>query len=102
MILRVEMEDKVNWICSSCAIKGGGITPSIATYHMNICDVCNEWKCVTQLRDYSYPKVVFSCDKKKIYSELLKIQEYYEKQGDKFSSNEIRRRICLEGYIVDT
>lgn len=47
------------WICQRCAENNGGVMPDthLATFHQDICDVCNRWVSVTEPRDYRYPKV---------------------------------------------
>lgn len=45
------------WVCFECAQKVGGKFPEghLATWHIDICDVCKETKSVTEPRDFGYP-----------------------------------------------
>lgn len=54
---------KINWVCDTCGIKygkwyqPGATAPKMhcATYHMDVCDVCNNSNVpVTEPRDYGY------------------------------------------------
>ncbi len=73
-------------ICSDCADKAGGKRPMIACFHMNICDVCNEWTMVTQPRDYGYPDVSSSHDHAKILSNMQKVKDLYIAEGTPFAA----------------
>jgi hypothetical protein len=51
------------WVCTDCGTEWGswwdentytGPEPHYATYHMNMCDVCGQWKSVTEARDFGY------------------------------------------------
>ena len=50
------------WVCHDCGIAAMTKTDLkkrksfIATYHMGICEVCNEKRAVTEPRDYGHPK----------------------------------------------
>jgi hypothetical protein len=82
-----------DWICKECAKMGNGRIPTLATFHDNICGVCNEWKNVTEPRDYGYPNVKSNWNKEKIISELKKAIALYIVVGDKISSEIISDRI---------
>lgn len=43
-----------SWICSDCGEKYGHRSPGMATWHVNICDVCNRAEMVTEPRDYGH------------------------------------------------
>ncbi len=46
--------DNVAWICTECAHIYGGKQPMdhLATYHEELCSVCDKTKSVTQPRDF--------------------------------------------------
>lgn len=50
-------KDYPQWVCCSCAEANGGKFPQghTATFHMDTCGWCNQWKAVTEPRDYRYP-----------------------------------------------
>lgn len=50
------MKNYPQWVCSTCAIMAGGRSPQCATFHNDTCEVCGEFKTVTEPRDYGYPK----------------------------------------------
>ena len=41
----------VQWICDQCGNLYGS-RDNVATYHMGTCDVCGEYKAVTEPRDF--------------------------------------------------
>lgn len=48
-----------SWVCHECGMKARGkpLRPwAIATYHHGKCDVCQEYKDVTEPRDFGYPE----------------------------------------------
>lgn len=89
-------EDYPSWLCSQCALATNGRLPTMACFHMDICGVCNEWKSVTEPRDYGYPKVKVYWNKKNILEELNKVKLLYEKEGNNFAANEVQERINRE------
>lgn len=56
--LQPQKEWYPTWTCEECALKyGGRIIPNhVATYHDDICDICEKYIQVTEPRDYCYPK----------------------------------------------
>lgn len=71
------------WICSECAAAAGAKMGEkhVATFHMDVCDVCNHWKSVTEPRDYGYPKVKMQRDKDLIRHELCKARREAQRNG---------------------
>lgn len=53
------IEPYPDYVCQDCAEKGGGSMPDghLATWHMNECPCCLQFKPVTQPRDFRYPKL---------------------------------------------
>ena len=49
---------KVIWICTKCAHEHGATTREghLATWHEDLCGVCNELKTVTEPRDFRWPQ----------------------------------------------
>lgn len=47
------------WICTQCAEDNHGKWPDLhlGTWHMDICDVCNKERAVTQPKDWGYPVI---------------------------------------------
>lgn len=44
-----------SWVCHKCGQKYGSQPENhIATYHMDTCDVCDDYTMVTEPRDYRY------------------------------------------------
>jgi len=52
--------DYPSWVCYDCARNAGyvcqGMQMQLSTYHMGICDVCNEEKALSEPRNYGYPR----------------------------------------------
>lgn len=45
-----------HWVCQGCGIKASkGKSFTISTFHVNICEVCEQEKSVTEARDFYYP-----------------------------------------------
>ena len=85
--------DTPAWICSDCASKVTKKKPCCACYHMDICEVCNEWKEVTQPRDYGYPKIKPKYDKIKILNSLENVKQLYIDKGQNYDAQQIEKRI---------
>jgi hypothetical protein len=68
---------------------------------MNICGVCNKWKCVTQPRDYGYPKIKGVWNKIIILKELNRVKELYEKEGNNYAATTIQERVEVEFMFID-
>lgn len=83
------------WICSDCAASAGAEMPKghVATFHPDICDVCNRWKSVTEPRDYRYPKITAKKDKTLILHELCKAGRKYRREGNDLAAHEIEQRM---------
>jgi hypothetical protein len=49
--------DKVNYICSECAGKYGGVWPKnhLATFHIGKCDICKREKGLANVGDWNWP-----------------------------------------------
>lgn len=90
---KIEKNDEYpSWICSQCARAAGGSMnhKHICAWHMGLCQVCNEWKEITQPRDFGYPKVKANIDPVKCATELSKMMNLYKKMGNEFSADLIR------------
>lgn len=55
--------DQPEWVCDDCGVKWGnwwngecysGPKNHCATYHYDICNVCNKERAVTETRDFGY------------------------------------------------
>jgi len=59
-IAKQGMENKYThyptWICHNCGIKYGKRACGVATWHMDICDVCGKETEVTEPRDFGHLK----------------------------------------------
>jgi hypothetical protein len=71
------MNDYPLWICESCAAIATNIKPKCASYHNDICSVCNLYKSVTQPRDYGYPELKSKYDIEKIIDQLYNVKRFY-------------------------
>lgn len=80
-------------VCFNCCRQANGKIPCMATYHLNICEVCNKWRSVTHPRNYGYPELKINRNREEIIKELTEVISFYEKTGDFYSSNLIRNRI---------
>ena len=89
----ISSDDMPAWICSDCAAKVTSRKPCCACYHMDICEVCNEWKEVTQPRDYGYPKVKPMYDKVKILTNLENVKRLYIEKGENYEAEQIEKKI---------
>lgn len=45
-------KELAKWICAECAKENNGKPSKLATYNENICDICNRFTSVTELRDW--------------------------------------------------
>jgi len=52
-------EDYIDWVCYECGIKYCNKEPGVATWHLDVCDICHRIRSVTELRDYGYLKEEF-------------------------------------------
>ena len=89
----MEASDYPLWICADCAAKVTKRKPCCACYHMDICEVCNEWKEVTQPRDYGYPNVKPMYDKVKILTNLGNVKRFYIEKGENYEAEQIEKKI---------
>lgn len=78
-------------ICSECAKSVHSKIPEghIFSFYMYICDVCNRWKSVTDIRNYGYPKVESKNDIELIRHEISKAKRKFIKDNDHASVLEI-------------
>lgn len=81
------------WVCETCAAKATTRSTCCATYHMDICDCCNEWKCVTAPRDYGNPKLVAQYDLKKILKNLDRVKQFYIENGENYNALQIAEKM---------
>ncbi len=81
------------WICFDCASSVTSKRPCCAAYHMNICEVCNDWGEVTQLRDYGYPSVKRQFNKGKILAQLEDAKRLYIEKKEIMIAEQIEKRI---------
>ncbi len=45
------------WICRDCGLRASGNKSFLVScYHNGKCDICKEYKAVTEPRDFFYPK----------------------------------------------
>lgn len=104
------LENYPEWTCRQCAqAHAGKIRPhNSSTFHMNICDVCNEWTAVTEPRDFCYPKFTIKRDKHKIFSELMsamnesvKCQDYNLATHITYYMDEIIHELIEDGEQSD-
>ena len=56
-----QAEEPKRWypefICNDCGFKASdGRKAIVSTYHMGFCDICGNWKAITEPRDFFYPK----------------------------------------------
>jgi len=84
-----------SWVCRECAASYGGRCKrgAVATFHPDICDVCNKWKVVTEPRDYGHPDLPYRFDKEKILQELRKARNTYDEENASEEVEELTRRI---------
>ncbi len=77
--------------CSDCCNEHGGKWPQghIGSFHVGICDVCNEWKSITSPSDYSYPKFNSKHDWDKIFCQLLMAMNDFWKNKDFYSAIQV-------------
>lgn len=82
-------------ICADCATAAEAKMPNwhVATFHPDVCDVCNRWKSVTEPRDYGYPKVKAKRDKDLILHELCKAGRQYRREGNDHAAQHIEERM---------
>jgi putative phage-type endonuclease len=87
-----------HWVCQECAKKygGHGRHGAIATWHPDICDVCNCWKIVTEPRDFGYPDLPYRKNLTKIRKELMDAAQEYRKEdpeGNRLGIQELQERV---------
>jgi len=46
--------DQPQYVCHTCGIKYGAFRSGQATWHMDHCGCCGEWKGCTEPRDFGY------------------------------------------------
>ena len=90
-----------HWVCHACASESGASVADLATFHEDICDVCNDWKSVTESRDYGYPKdLLRSWDPDKIRKELTMACIHYLIMRQYPAAQEIARRLEQNEPII--